>query len=103
MQVSGKQPTEEWKAIQSSAAELGRSALRFSWAMAVLGAQQAAGFLAMRSTPGDVKPVAANAFDAVAHALEGHLDGVFRGTFEAGKQWFPGLSSNRSDVVGSKG
>ena len=102
MQVSGK-PTEEWNAITSGAAELGRSALRFSWAMAVFGAQQATSFFLTRSTPGDVKPVAANAFDAVAHALEGQFDGVFRGTYEAGKQWFPGLSSNRSDVVASKG
>ena len=102
MQVSGKQPTDEWNAITSSAAELGRSGLRFSWAMAVFGAQQAANVLLNRSTPGDAKPVAADAFDALAHVIEGQFDGVFRGTYEAGKQWFPGPSSNRSDVVGSK-
>ena len=88
--------------MQSGAVELGRSALRFSWALAVFGAQQATSCLT-RSTPGDGKPVAANAFDAVAHALEGQFDGVFRGTYEAGKQCFPGLSSTQSDVVGSKG
>ena len=71
--------------------------------MAVFGAQQATNFLLARSTAGDAKPVAADAFDAVAHALEGQFDGVFRGTYEASKQWFPGLSSKRSDVVGSKG
>ena len=86
-----------------TAVQVGRSALRFSWAMAVFGAQQAANFFSARSTPGDARPVAADAFDTVAHALEGQFDGVFRGTYEAGKQWFPGLSSNRSDVAGSKG
>jgi hypothetical protein len=80
-----------------------QSAIRFSWAMTVFGAQQAVNFFSTRSTSGDTKPVAADAFDAVAHALEGQFDGVFRGTYEAGKQWFPGLSSNRSDVAGSKG
>ena len=70
--------------------------------MAVGGAQLAASVFSTRSR-GAGKPVAANPFDAVAHAFEGQLDGVFRGAYEAGKQWLPGLTSNRSDVVGSQG
>jgi hypothetical protein len=83
--------------------ELGRSMLRFSWAMAAFGAQQAVNLFSSQVAPPEAKPAAAGAFDAASHALEGQLGGVCRGVYEAGKQWFPGLVRKQSDVSGTQG
>jgi len=81
---------------------VGRSMLRFSWAMTVFGAQQAANLVA-GTTSGDAKPVAADAFDAVAHALEGQFGGIFRGAYNTGREWFPGFGRKQPEVSESKG
>jgi hypothetical protein len=69
--------------------DVGRSMLRFSWAMTVFGAQQAAS-LVVPTGPGSAKSGPAEAFDAVANAMEGQFGGVFRGAYETGKGWLRG-------------
>ena len=92
---------EESKGFQPEAQELGHSILRFSWALAVFGAQQTVNLFSVQR-PGEAKPAAAGAFDAVAHALEGQFGGACRGAYEAGKQWLPGFGK-RSEASGTKG
>ena len=76
--------------FQAGMTELGRSMLRFTWAMSVFGAQQAANMVT-RSVSGQAKPAAADAFDAVVHAVEGQFGGVFRGAYNTGREWIPGF------------
>ena len=87
--------------LQDGMLELGRSMLRFSWAMTVFGAQQAAN-LVTGSGSGQATPPAADAFDAVAHAVEGQFGGVFRGAYNTGRDWLPGFGRKQSEVSGSK-
>ena len=57
--------------------------------MTVFGAQQAAS-LVSPSGRGTAKATPAEAFDAVASAVEGQCGGVFRGAYETGSDWLRG-------------
>lgn len=70
--------------------------IRFSWAMTVFGAQQAARLVAPTGRDAATKPKPAEAFDAVASAMEGQFGGVFRGAYEAGKGWLYGHEAEAS-------
>ncbi len=75
--------------VQAQMMELSRSMVRFSWAMAMFGAQQAAN-VATLSGIGKASPKAAEAFDAVASSIEEQFGGVFRGAYKTGNAFTKG-------------
>jgi hypothetical protein len=89
------------RSSQGEMLELGRSMLRFSWAMTVFGAQQAASVIKAAASV-QAKSAAAAAFDAVAHTVEGQFRGVFRGAHDTPRDWFPGFGRKRSEISDSK-
>ncbi len=76
--------------LPAAARDVARSVLRLSWAMTVFSAQQAVN-LVRSAASGSRRTAATDAVDAVAHAVEGQVEGVFRGAYEAGREWVPGL------------
>jgi hypothetical protein len=76
--------------VRSAVIRLGRSMVRFSWAMTVFGAQQTARLVAPSSRGAAGASAPAEAFDAVASAMEGQFGGVFRGAYETGRGWLAG-------------
>lgn len=101
--TSGRSTVEAGAAagLPSELLELGRSMLRFSWAMTVFGAQQAANLV---TTSASGQPAAAGqAFDAVANAVEEQFGGVFRGAYRTGREYLPGVGRERPGVADSKG
>ena len=75
--------------VQTQMMELSRSMIRFSWAMAMFGAQQAAN-VATLSGIGKSSPKAAEAFDAVANSIEEQFGGIFRGAYKTGNAFTKG-------------
>jgi hypothetical protein len=74
--------------------------LRLSWAITAFSAQQAAK-LVTSALSGQRRPAAADAFDALAHAVEGQFGGVFRGAYKTGSDWIPGLGPRRAEGADS--
>jgi hypothetical protein len=91
----------EARGLGSEIVDLGVSMLRFSWALTVFGAQQAANMVT--TSPTAQAHAAANAFDAVANAVEEQFGGVFRGAYKAGRDYMPGIGHERSEAAASKG
>jgi hypothetical protein len=73
---------------------------RFSWALTVLGAQQAANLIA-QSASGQPSS-ATHALDAVTNAVEEQFGGVFRGAYRTGREYLPGFGGERPDVADSR-
>ncbi len=86
----GSRRDEDGGGLPAAMVEVGRSMLRLSWAMAVFSAQQAVNLVAGGVAGGD-RPKASDAFDAVSHAVEDEVRGVFRGAHRTGRDWIPGL------------
>lgn len=84
------------KAVESLAA-LGRSAFRFSWAATVFGVQQTASLIGATVGAGS-RASTAEAFDAVASAMEGQFGGVFRGAYRTGAERVPRLGPRPAGV-----
>ena len=87
--------------LGSEMVDLGVSMLRFSWALTVFGAQQAANMVT--TSPTVQAHAAAHAFDAVANAVEEQFGGVFRGAYKAGREYMPGIGLERPETADSKG
>ena len=86
--------------LSSEIVDLGFSMLRFSWALTVFGAQQAANMVT--ASPTAQAHAAAHAFDAVANAVEEQFGGVFRGAYKAGREYMPGVGHD-PEAAASKG
>ncbi len=71
--------------------DLARSMIRFSWAMSVLGARQAAHLF----TPRQGWDRSAEAFDAVSHAAEEEMGETMKSFYQAGDR----LQSGMVDTV----
>ena len=89
------------KRLGSEVVDLGFSMLRFSWALTVFGAQQAANMVT--TSPTTQAQAAAHAFDAVANAVEEQFGGVFRGAYKAGREYMPGIGNDSPEAAASKG
>jgi len=89
------------KGMGSEMVDLGFSVLRFSWALTVFGAQQAANMVT--ASPTAQAHAVAHAFDAVANAVEEQFGGVFRGAYKAGREYMPGIGQGRPEAAASKG
>lgn len=87
--------------IPSQLMELGVSMLRFSWAMTVFSAQQAANLVA-GSASGEPR-TAAHAFDAVSHAVEEQFGGVLRGAYKTAAEYLPESGRTRPEVAEPRG
>jgi hypothetical protein len=80
---------------------LGGSMFRLSWALAVLGAQQATNLIAHSASGQPSSP--ARPLDAVTNAVEEQFGGVFRGAYKTGREYLPGsggASTERADERG---
>jgi hypothetical protein len=88
------------KGLGTEMLDLGFSMLRFSWALTVFGAQQAANLVT--TSPTAQAHAAAHAFDAVANAVEEQFGGVFRGAYKAGREYMPGVGHD-PEAAASKG
>ena len=63
--------------------------IRLTWALTVFGAQQAARMVPSSSGGPSARP--ADDLDAIARAVEGRFNGVFRGIYEGGMGWLCAL------------
>jgi hypothetical protein len=73
--------------------ELSRSVLRLSWAMTVLGAQQAAEIA--RLGPPRSTTTAAGPVDVLSNAIGERFQGAFRGVYQVGTEWLSDLAGGR--------
>lgn len=74
--------------------DLARSMIRFSWAMSVLGARQAANMLA----PGEGWERSTESLDAVSHAAADQMGETMKGLYEAGDRFQSGMVDTVSRV-----
>ncbi len=72
--------------------DLARSAIRFSWAMSVLSARQAANLV----SPRDGWDRSADSFDVVSHAAVGQMGETMKGLYEAGDRFQSGMVDTMS-------
>ena len=75
--------------------DLARSMIRFSWAMSVLGARQAANIF----TPGEGWQRSTESFDAVSHAAVDHMGETMKGLYQAGDRLQSGMVDTVSRLV----
>ena len=83
--------------------EIGKSVMRFSWAITVFGAQQAADLVT-----GKKRETASAAFDAVSFTAEKHLGDTLTGVYRAGDEMqqqilqgkMPGLPDSAVNAIG---
>ncbi len=76
--------------------DLARSMIRFSWAMSVLGARQAANLLAPRQG----WDRSAEAFDAVSHAAAEEMGETMKSVYQAGDRLQSGMVDTVSRMFG---
>ncbi len=74
--------------------DLARSMFRFSWAMSMLGARQAANLL----NPGRGWDRSAEAFDAVSNAAEAEMGDTLKSFYQAGDRIQSGMTDTMSRV-----
>ncbi len=79
---------------------LGASMFRFSWAITVLGAQQAANLIAQSAS--GRKASVTLPLDAVANAAEGQFEGVLRGAYSTGQEYLPQFGGERAVSADTK-
>ncbi len=72
--------------------DLARSMFRFSWAMSVLSARQAANLI----SPRDGWDRSAESFNAVSHAAVGQMGETMKGFYEAGDRFQAGMVDTAS-------
>lgn len=77
--------------------DLARSMMRFSWAMSVLGARQAANLM----TPREGWGRSTESFDAISHAAADHMGETMRGFYKAGDRFQSGMVDTVSRVFRS--
>ncbi len=75
--------------------DLARSMIRFSWAMSVLGARQAANLV----TPREGWARSTESFDAVSHAAANHMGETMKGFYKAGDRLQSGMVDTLSRVA----
>ncbi len=85
---------ERDEGVRAALVDASRSMLRLSWAVTVFSAQQAANLV---TSAGTARPAAADAFDAVTHAVEGQFGGIFRGAYRTVRNWMPGPRPRQTD------
>ncbi len=78
--------------------DLARSMIRFSWAMSVLGARQAANLL----TPRQGWERSTRAFDAVSHAATEEMGETMKSFYQAGDRLQTGMVDTASRLVRGK-
>ncbi len=78
--------------------DLARSMIRFSWAMSMLGARQAANLM----TPREGWARSTESFDAVSHAAADHMGETVRGFYKAGDRLQSGMVDTVSRVAGGQ-
>ncbi len=78
--------------------DLARSMIRFSWAMSVLGARQAANLL----TPRQGGERSTRAFDAVSHAATEEMGETMKSFYQAGDRLQTGMVDTASRLVRGK-
>lgn len=88
------------RSLSSGLIGLGGSMFRFSWALSVLGAQQAANLIAQSASGQPPHP--SHPLDAVTNAVEEQFGGVFRGAYRTGREYLPGSGGERPEVADSK-
>ena len=76
--------------------DLARSMIRFSWAMSVLGARQAANLISPRE--GGWKR-STEAFDAVSHAAAEEMGETMKGLYQAGDRLQSGMVDTMSRML----
>ncbi len=73
---------------------------RFSWALTVLGAQQAANLMAQSASGQPSSPT--HPLDAVTNAVEEQFGGVFRGAYRTGREYLPPFAGERAELADTK-
>ncbi|MEM7355826.1 MAG: hypothetical protein AAF657_33730 [Acidobacteriota bacterium] len=76
--------------------DLARSMIRFSWAMTVLGARQAANLM----TPREGWSRSTESFDAVSHAAADHMGETMKNLYQAGDRLQSGMVDTASRFMG---
>ncbi|MEM7583180.1 MAG: hypothetical protein AAF560_07355 [Acidobacteriota bacterium] len=76
--------------------DLARSMIRFSWAMSVLGAKQAANLV----SPRDGWDRSAESFDVVSSAAIDQMGETMKGVYEAGDRFQSGMVDTMSRMFG---
>jgi hypothetical protein len=74
--------------------------LRLSWALTVLGVEQAVYLVERRKNANEFgrasRPRAASPVDVVLNGAEEQFGGVFRGVYRMGRDYLPGVGKARS-------
>lgn len=100
MTTARSQAATSARGLSSGLIGLGGSMFRLSWALTVLGAQQAVNLIAQSASG---QPFSAtHPLDAVTNAAEEQFGGVFRGAYRTGREYLPGSGGERPEVADSK-